>query len=220
MRAALRPLPLHEILAHVPVTVLRILAKQLGVHGPTRAELVAALLASEGARPAADITSFVAIDFETANNARESACAVAAVRVEGNRIVDRFESLIRPPPGPFLHSGIHGITESMVARAGSFRSVWPQLRRLFGGAAFLAAHNAPFDRSVLRACCTREGLEVPTLPFLCTVQVSRQQWGIYPTKLPTVCDKLGIPLSHHDALSDAVACANIVIRARQQGFAP
>ena len=35
--------------------------------------------------------------------------------------------------------------------------------------------------------------------------------GLKPANLPSVCKALKIPLSHHDALSDAVACAKIAI---------
>jgi len=37
--------------------------------------------------------------------------------------------------------------------------------------------------------------------------------AIYPTKLNMVCDYLEIPLKHHDALSDAQACAKILMAA-------
>jgi DNA polymerase-3 subunit epsilon len=47
------------------------------------------------------------------------------------------------------------------------------------------------------------------------MQVARQTWGVRPTKLPDVCRFLGIPLKHHDALSDAEAAARIVLAARQ-----
>ena len=95
---------------------------------------------------------------------------------------------------------------------------WPGLLPLLEGAEFVAAHNAPFDRSVLRACCDRAGLETPGLPFLCTVRLARKVWGMYPTRLPDVCGRLGIPLRHHHAGSDAEACARIVLRAtREEG---
>ena len=54
------------------------------------------------------MTRFAAIDFETANNARDSACAVGVVIVEGGRIVDRLHALIRPPSRQFLFTPIHG----------------------------------------------------------------------------------------------------------------
>jgi DNA polymerase III epsilon subunit-like protein len=37
-------------------------------------------------------------------------------------------------------------------------------------------------------------------------------------KLPTVGAQLGISLKHHDAASDALACALIALRAMKQGF--
>src|SRR4030095_6557302 len=95
--------------------------------------------------------SFVAIDFETADMGRDSACAVGVVRVERDRIVRRESRLIRPPRREFVFSYIHGITWEHVAEAPPFVQVWDELRSLLDGADFLAAHNAPFDKSVLQA---------------------------------------------------------------------
>ena len=157
--------------------------------------------------------SFVAIDFETADTGRDSACAVGLVRVEKNCIVRRESRLIRPPRRGFIFTYIHGITWEDVADAAPFARVWQELRDLVGGVEFLAAHNAPFDRSVLAACCRSAGLEPPPLPFECSVRVARKAWGIRPTTLPDVCRALDIELRHHDALSDAEACARIMIAA-------
>ena len=54
--------------------------------------------------------------------------------------------------------------------------------------------------------------------FTCTVQLARAQWGIRPTKLPDVCRRLRIPLRHHAAESDAVACARIVLAVEATGW--
>ncbi len=159
------------------------------------------------------MTTFVAIDFETADYQSDSACAIGAVRVEAGIVTARECRLIRPPRSRFQFTYIHGITWEDVAESPGFLSVWDSLAPLFAGADFLAAHNAGFDRSVLRACCLAAGIEPPPLPFTCTVQLARRVWNIRPTKLPNVCDYLGLPLKHHDAASDAEACAQIVIRA-------
>jgi DNA polymerase-3 subunit epsilon len=159
---------------------------------------------------------FVAIDFETADTGRDSACAVALVRVERHRIVDRKVALIRPPRRHFLFSCLHGITWDAVADKPTFRECWPGLCGFLDGARFLAAHYSAFDRSVLKACCESAGLAVPDLPFLCTVKLARETWRLRPTKLPNVCAHLRIPLRHHDAGSDAEACARIVIEAGMQ----
>lgn len=156
---------------------------------------------------------FVAIDFETADYQRDSACALALVLVEDNDIVERRYHLIRPPRKQFVFSYLHGITWQQVASQPAFHELWPLLAPWLKGSDFLAAHNAPFDRSVLRACCAAAGLAPPTLPFLCTVRLARQAWGLSPATLPDVCRHLRIPLQHHHAASDAEACARIVIAA-------
>ena len=98
---------------------------------------------------------FVALDFETANRSRSSACAVALVRVEGERIVKRVVDLIRPPTQHFEFTDLHGIGWSDVKAKRAFCSVWRSLRPLLEGAEFLAAHNAKFDRGVLGSCYAR-----------------------------------------------------------------
>lgn len=154
---------------------------------------------------------FVAIDFETATEAPDSACAVGLVRVERGRIARRAAFRIRPPRRTFTFTWLHGISWEDVRDAPPFGRLWPRLLPILDGAAFLAAHYARFDRGVLEACCRSAGLRVPPWPFLCTMRLARQVWGIRPTRLPEVCRVLGIPLRHHDALSDAEACARIAL---------
>ena len=164
------------------------------------------------------MTRFAAIDFETANNARDSACAVGVVIVERGRIVDRLYALIRPPSREFLFTHIHGLSWHDVKAAQRFDTVWAEMARALAGVEFLAAHNAPFDKGVLGACCESYDLAVPVQPFVCTVRLARAQWDIRPTKLPDVCGYLGIDLRHHQADSDAEACAQIVIAAQAAGW--
>lgn len=52
---------------------------------------------------------------------------------------------------------------------------------------------------------------------LCTVRLARRVWSIRPTKLPDVFRRLGLELDHHGALSDAEACARIVLAAYEEG---
>jgi DNA polymerase-3 subunit epsilon len=157
--------------------------------------------------------SFLALDFETADYGRDSACALGLVRVEDGAIVRRASYLIRPPRRDFVFTYIHGITWDHVKRARTFGDLWPDIRGHFQDVDFLVAHNAGFDREVLHACCRRAGLAAPDVPFKCTMVLSRRLWGIYPTTLPDVCRRFRIPISHHDAVSDAEACARIMIHA-------
>ncbi len=162
--------------------------------------------------------NFVAIDFETANYGNDSACSVGVVRVRDGQIAQQEMRMIRPPSNWFIFTHIHGIAWKDVAQAQTFGEVWPELAPLFEGADFIAAHNAGFDRRILLACCDRYQLEPPTQPFLCSMQLARSVWNLHPTKLSDVCQHLNIELNHHEALSDALACARILI-AGESGFA-
>lgn len=160
---------------------------------------------------------FAAIDFETADYGRDSACALAIVRVNGSRIIGRSSYLIRPPRRTFVFTYLHGISWEDVADRPTFGQLWPIVERDLAGVDFLVAHNASFDRSVLHQCCERAGHVPPAFPFHCTVKVARQIWGLSPARLPDCCEHLGIRLRHHDPESDAAACARIFIAALRTG---
>ncbi len=163
---------------------------------------------------------FVAIDFETADYQPDSACAVGLVRVENWDVTARVSRLIRPPRSSIHFSYLHGITWDHVKNEPPFADVWSDAQSILDGAEFLVAHNAGFDRGVLAACCAAARLPMPPAPFVCSMREARRRWGIYPTKLPHVCARLGIPLRHHDALSDAEAAARIIIAARSAPQTP
>ncbi len=156
---------------------------------------------------------FLAIDFETANYYRHSACAIGLVKVVECQVKDRQYHLIRPPHKWFMFTGIHGISWEDVKSEPTFAELWPRIQRQFCGVDFLVAHNAAFDRSVLRALCQMYDIPMPQIEFKCTMKLAREIWGIYPSSLPSVCDHFGIPLVHHNALSDTEACAQIMILA-------
>ncbi len=161
--------------------------------------------------------NFTAIDFETANNYRHSACAVGLVRVEGGNIVEKKAFLIRPPEKWFRFTYIHGLTWDDVKDAPTFEGLWPRIKPIITAGEFLAAHNASFDRSVLLKTCSYYDISPPPVDFMCTMQLARKKLGIYPTKLPDVCRRLNIRLdNHHEALADALACARIVLHACRQ----
>ncbi|WP_307387149.1 MULTISPECIES: 3'-5' exonuclease [Microbacterium] len=158
---------------------------------------------------------FTAIDFETANSSGASACAVGLARVRDGRVVATAAWLIKPPPGHDhfapINVGIHGIQAADVVNAPDWSA---QLARLtaFAGADVLVAHNAGFDMSVLRRACAATGDECPPYRYLCSVQMSRKTYTLPSYRLPLVAEEAGCsPFAHHDALADAVACAEITI---------
>lgn len=160
---------------------------------------------------------FLAIDFETADTGADSACAVGLVRVEDGKVVEKAVRLIRPPRTLMMFTYIHGITWADVADKPGFGRTWDEVGRMAEGVDFLAAHNASFDRRVLAACTAGTGHKMPGVPFVCTVKLARNAWGVRPTTLSDVARHLALKLNHHEALSDASACAEIVLAAHGDG---
>ena len=72
---------------------------------------------------------FIPMDFETANRKRASACSLALVVVQQNRVVDSFYTLINPQMqfDP-QNIRIHGITPDMVQDQPTFDRVWPHIQ--------------------------------------------------------------------------------------------
>ena len=160
--------------------------------------------------------TIVAIDFETANRNPDSACAVGLVRIENGEIVKSDSFLIKPPSSHFVFTYIHGIEWKDVSSSPTFAEIWPRFLSFLEGADLFAAHNAVFDDRILRACCKSSNIIRPKTPFLCTVKLARKTWKLFPTKLPDVCEFLGIELKHHDPMSDANACAEIILAAQRK----
>lgn len=161
---------------------------------------------------------FAAIDFETADQHQDSACSVGIIIVDGLKVVRKAHFLIRPPRPKIVFTYVHGIRWKDVQNEPPFAAIYPEMMKLFHGIEFLAAHNASFDRGVLHGCCVASQITPPDIPFECTVKLARRAWKLPSNKLPDVCRHLGIPLNHHHAESDALACAGIVIAARMSGM--
>lgn len=160
----------------------------------------------------------VAVDFETANSKRSSVCAMGIAIIEGQKITTRASWLIHPPELYFdpYNTYIHGITEEDVADKPQFNKLWDGFRQYFEGR-LLVAHNASFDISVLRHVLDEYGIPYPQLSYLCTRLTARRVWpGLHGYGLTTVCEYLGVEFKHHDAEEDAVACAEVALRASQQ----
>lgn len=155
------------------------------------------------------------IDFETANPSSNSACAVGLVLLSEQKILKSQSFLIRPPKSWFVFTDIHGIAWNDVKDQPSFQELYEkELRSWFDEAELLVAHNWSFDRRVLLSTAEYYGIALAEKPWECTVRLSREELGIKPANLAFVCETLGIPLKHHDALSDALASAYIYLYAK------
>lgn len=160
---------------------------------------------------------FVAIDFETANFSRASACAVGVVRVVGGGVVERSEWFIDPPGGRvFTNTFIHGITEKHVNCAPSWVDTLARLDTFCGDLPLVAYSG--FDRGVYNAANRFMGTSDPGFAFLNAHSLARRKlsapdYTLEDYRLPTVVRFLGIgDFEHHRALADAEACAAVVLK--------
>lgn len=157
-----------------------------------------------------DKQNFTAIDFETANFQKDSACQLGIAVVNDGKVAVRKSWLIKPPTSYFTFSYIHGITYAKVQHESTFGELWPEIQPYIEGK-IIAAHNACFDTGVLFATLKTYQLTIPEFQVIDSLQVARKVWpNLQNHKLSTVADYLNIHLNHHEAESDAVACAEII----------
>ncbi|HTG65178.1 MAG TPA: 3'-5' exonuclease [Flavobacterium sp.] len=158
--------------------------------------------------------TFTAIDFETATAFHP--CSVGIVTVENGIVVDEFVTLIQPPNNlysPFTIQ-VHGIYPRDTARAKNFLQVFPEIQKRLQNR-LVVAHNESFDRNVLAKSMAYYGLDYADLNIAskweCTVKIYKAK-GLKPTKLSDCCRVMNIKLQHHEALSDARACAQLYLK--------
>ncbi|MRX73372.1 exonuclease [Bacillus lacus] len=163
---------------------------------------------------------FIALDFEIANHKLSSACSLGMVFVEDNAIVDKKNFLIRPPALKVdpEYTNIHGITAEMLKDAPLFPEIWNEIQHYFSMETLFVAHNAQFDMNVLKNTLLEYSIELPEFQYVCSIPVSSSalQGERIGNSLKERTERFGIVLeNHHDALSDARACAELVIKSVQ-----
>ena len=156
---------------------------------------------------------FIAIDFETANEKRNSPCSIGIVVIKEGKIVEKIHYLIKPKEMRFMpiNIGIHGIRPAMVENEPEFDVIWNEIKHHFNDS-LIVAHNAAFDISVLRNTLELYNIDIPNLNYICTMKLSRNFYKqLDNAKLNTVNKFLGYEFNHHDALADAMACSHILL---------
>lgn len=171
--------------------------------------------------PWGDLT-FVAFDTETTGQypLQAEICEFAAVKWRAGRVIDAFQTLIRPSHEiPQEVIGIHGITNEMVAEAPRMSEVIARIAAFMEGAVVMA-HHAAFDVGFLMVEIESAGMPVPSSPVVCTSLLSRAVILNSPNhRLQTLIHHLGLEKgAAHRALDDAKACLEVGLRCfRQMG---
>ncbi|MBV5342642.1 transcription antitermination factor NusB, partial [bacterium] len=105
---------------------------------------------------------------------------------------------------------IHGITPEITKSAPTFDRIYPTIQKYLNNN-LVVSHNAAFDMDVLAKTMDFYGLANDDLDFdfCCTL-------NIYGGGLKECCKEFNIPLMHHDPLSDAEACAQLFVKAKNE----
>lgn len=165
---------------------------------------------------------YVAIDFQTANRLRVSACAIALVTVKDGQIVDSFYSLICPD---ILHfdeenKALHGITEDMVKDKPYFADLWPVIKEKINGKT-LVAHYARFDMDVLTDLLDACEEPFPNCNVLCSCVLSQAMFPeLAHHRLTDVTEHIGHHMTQHfNAMANARGCVAIMEYALKKSHA-
>jgi DNA polymerase III subunit epsilon len=166
---------------------------------------------------------YAIVDIETTGSyaANNGITELAIVLHDGNKIVDRYETLINPlVPVPRYIQVLTGIHTDMLKDAPVFSDVAARVHGMLKDAVFVA-HHVNFDYSFIKYQLETAGFELDTKK-LCTVRLSRKVFpGMPGYSLGKLCRELEIPiLNRHRAGGDADATVILfekILRQDSQG---
>ena len=155
---------------------------------------------------------YAIVDIETTGGyaAAGGITEVAVVVTDGERILNRYETLVNPVYTiPKYVETLTGITNSMVEDARHFKMIADELYELLCDKIFVA-HNVNFDYSYLKYHFKEAGYELDCKK-LCTIRLGRQILpGLKSYSLGNFCRELGIGIEQrHRAGGDADATVKL-----------
>jgi DNA polymerase-3 subunit epsilon len=110
-----------------------------------------------------------------------------------------------------INVSIHGIDESVVKGAPTFKEIAATLRTYLDNKVVVC--HTHFDRVAISQACDKYETANPSCVWLDSAKVARRTWEEFAYRgygLDNVCASLGYIFKHHDALEDAKAAAYIL----------
>ncbi|WP_462137278.1 3'-5' exonuclease [Candidatus Mycalebacterium sp.] len=164
------------------------------------------------------MSDFVAIDVETANRSRGSICQIGIVEVRNGIFADEWSTLVNPEE--HFEEGnirIHGIYPEDVANAPTFADISETLRSKLQNRIVIS--HTFFDLEAVRQAKSRYGISgIGAKKWLDSRRFAYRAFNLQNgAALKTLCNELDISFNHHEALSDAKACAQVVLKACERG---
>lgn len=168
------------------------------------------------------IDRYTVFDLEMPNRAGDRISAVGIAVIEDGEIVDEYYSLVNPEAGFDKYTiKITGITPAMVANEPPFPVIWEEIRPYFEDSV-LAAHSVQCDMHVLANCLKSYGIQWKnTADCVCTLELGNLCYPDFVShRLDAMCETLDIELDHHNAGSDALGAAFLLLDYMENGIDP
>ena len=158
---------------------------------------------------------FVTIDVETSNADMASICQIGLAKYRDGQLIEEWSSLINPEDYfDFINIDIHGITEEDVADAPKLPEVVVDLSNYLSGS--VSVSHTHFDRVSIGQAFEKYSLTPIETVWLDSARVARRTWEECAWSgygLANVCEIIGYKFKHHDALEDAKASGQVLIKA-------
>lgn len=142
-------------------------------------------------------------------------CAYALVKYQAGKITATCSGLIQPPENKYDEHTVqyHHIRPAMTEGISLFPESWTLIKAFVGEFPLIAHFFAFAERSILTDAITYYGLDFPNWrQCACTGEMAiKWEDSRFSKSLQCLAGKHGIPLNHHDPVSDARACLDLAL---------
>ncbi len=159
--------------------------------------------------------SFVAMDIEHANRNKNTIFQIGMAKFEGSAIVAKANVFIDPESefGWFQEKTFWKL-KNKIEKSDIFPKHYEKLKERIEGKIVVYHATSHVEPKAINSCCERYGLPKISCRWLETTKVIKEafpdeeKYGLDP-----LSKSFSIPLKHHDARSDAIACGKLLILA-------
>ncbi|PHS77821.1 MAG: exonuclease [Robiginitomaculum sp.] len=161
------------------------------------------------------MTTFIAIDVETANSDSSSICQIGIAIYMRGVLSKSYNHLVDPQVEYSNRNiGIHGISADDTFDAPIFSEVFPVIAELLEGVTVIS--HTMFDRSSFKKACRLYDVAFPECDWVDSSMIARRAWPDVAKRgygLMNLCERIEFDYTAHDAEEDAIACGQVVVAA-------
>jgi len=165
-----------------------------------------------------DSAEFCIVDIETNGSKLEKhqIIEIAALKVQNNKVVDRFETFVECDCINEHITRITGISTEQTKNAPKIDTVLREFRKFLGSAVFVA-HDVKFDYMFISGSMEKLGLGILQNQTLCSIDLAERTLSSYRYGLEylNACFNLYPEAKHHRAMSDVITTYKLLERSLQ-----